>query len=86
MRKAEKRDGKGGGNGRVVGLSGANQTSDSPPTGRLPGRFLRLFRLSFPPFSPFRLPRFLRISHLSASPAFRASALASGTSIRRPIR
>ena len=32
MRKAEKRDGKNGGNGRVVGLSGANQTSDSPPT------------------------------------------------------
>ena len=32
MRKAEKRDGKNGGNGRVVGLPGANQTSDSPPT------------------------------------------------------
>ena len=30
-RKGEK-DGKGGGNGRVVGLSGANQTSDPPPT------------------------------------------------------
>ena len=50
MRKAEKRDGKGGGNGRVVGLSGANQTSDSPPTafGVGPGPRGSGFRLQAP--------------------------------------
>ena len=50
MRKAEKRDGKGGGNGRVVGLSGANlirprQLSESARDREAPDFVCRRLRL-----------------------------------------